>query len=182
MDDPTEAYNHPCMIVQENETAATCSVGLIIAKPEYLNAGRNQDSKRTFAAASLANAWWLLRHHPYPPNFWETMPHQQRMAIMAAGGGTLRLAALFKAVQNRPISRLLVQGIAQQDDYMKRIRRKGGARDILAPEGIAILWGQGDRTLIGELGLGPVGPDEFVSYEPKNEEEANLLRTAKHID
>ena len=69
------------------------------------------------------------------------MPLKQRQAIMDAGGGTIRLAALFEAVQNKPISRVIVQAIAQQDDYMKRIRRNGGARDILAPKGIAILSG-----------------------------------------
>ena len=66
---------------------------------------------------------------------------------MNAGGGTARLAALFEAVQKKPISRVIVQAIAQQDDCMKRVRRNGGGRDVLAPKGIAILWGTGDRGL-----------------------------------
>ncbi len=101
---------------------------------------------------------------------------------MEAGGGTLRLAALFSAVQKRPISRLLVQAVAQQDDYMKRIRRNGGARDLLAPQGIALLWGQADRDLIAKLKLGPVGPDEFISYKPIATAEIELLQKARHID
>ena len=110
------------------------------------------------------------------------MPFKQRQAIMDAGGGTLRLAALFRATQKRPISRLLVQAVAQQDDYMKRIRRNGGARDILAAEGIAILWGQADRSLIEKLKLGPVGSDEFISYKPIASAEIALLQKARHID
>ena len=110
------------------------------------------------------------------------MPLKQRQAIMAHRGGALRIAELFRTIQKRPISRLHVQAIAQQDDYMKRIRRNGGARDILAPEGVAILWGQADRNLIEKLSLGPVGPDEFISYEPTTAEEIALLKKARHID
>jgi hypothetical protein len=65
---------------------------------------------------------------------------------------------------------------------MKRIRRNGGARDILAPQGIAILWGQKDRALIAKLNLGRIGPDEFISYQPKKTSEIDALRKAGHID
>ncbi|WP_164902829.1 NaeI family type II restriction endonuclease [Rhizobium sp. WSM1325] len=56
------------------------------------------------------------------------------IAAGAAGGGTNRVAALFDKIQRRPISRHQVQAVAQQSDYMRRIRRNGGARDILAPQ------------------------------------------------
>lgn len=179
---PTEAVSHPCVLVKENEKKAICSVGIIIAHEAYLNPGNNKDSKRGFSALSLQHAWWLLKDHPYPANFWEGMPLSQRDTIMNAGGGSLRVAALFRAVQNTPISRTIVQAVGQQDDYMKRIRRNGGARDVLAPEQIAILWGQKDRALIETLRLGAVGRNEFISYHPRTAEEADLLRKAKHID
>jgi hypothetical protein len=63
---PKEAVGHPCLIVRENEATSCCSVGLIIAKAEYLCPGRNRDLKRIFSAARLQNAMWLLRDHPYP--------------------------------------------------------------------------------------------------------------------
>ncbi|WP_422646714.1 hypothetical protein [Agrobacterium tumefaciens] len=65
---------------------------------------------------------------------------------------------------------------------MKRIRRNGGARDILAPKGIALLWRQRDRALIDQLGLGPVTADEFISFQPKTQEQISILREAGHID
>src|SRR5262249_48600655 len=148
----------------------------------YLNPGKNRDAKRTFSALGLSNVWWLLKDHPYPPNFWERMPVKQRQSIMGAGGGTMRLAALFRAVQGQPISRLIVQAVAQQHDYMKRIRTNGGARDILKREGIAILWGGADRALIAKLRLGSIGPDEFISHTPTTEAQAALLRDAGHIN
>src|SRR5690348_15926568 len=118
---PMEAVDHPCLLLKENERTALCSVGMIIARGKYLNPGRNRDAKRTFSSAGLANVWWLLRDHPYPPNFWETLPADVRLKVMKARGGAQRLAALFLAVQRRAISRQTVQSIAQQDDYMKRI-------------------------------------------------------------
>ena len=47
---------------------------------------------------------------------------------------------------------------------------------------IAILWGTGDKGLIERLRLGPVGPDEFISYKPTDPAEIALLRNAQHID
>lgn len=100
---------------------------------------------------------------------------------MGSGGGTVRLATLFENCLEIPVSRVLIAGIAAQDDFMKRIRRNGGARDILAPKGIAILYSENDHKLMHELGL-PVGTREFMSYAPKNSLEASLLRLAGHID
>lgn len=179
---PMEAIGHPCLLLKENEQTARCFAGMIVARHAYLNPGRNRDAKRSFSAAAFSNIWWLLKDVPYPQNFWETLSLRQRQEIMRARGGAQRLAALFRSIQQRPISRLLVQSVAQQSDYMKRIRRNGGARDILAAEGIAILWGTADRSTIERLGLGSIGPDEFISYAPRSPEEISILRGAGHID
>lgn len=179
---PMEALGKPCLLLKEKESTARCNVGIFVAKLEYLNPGQNRDSKRTISALGAQNIWWILRDHPYPPNYWEVMPLAERQVIMAAGAGKARLAELFKLKQRVPISRILVHAVAQQDDYMKRLRRNGGARDLLAPQGIAILWGQGDAALIAQLGLGVVGPDEFISYQPTDATHISLLRKANHID
>lgn len=179
---PLESHGHPALLLRVNETKALCDVGLINVRPEYLNPGKNRDAKRTISAASTANIWWLLYRHPYPPNFWEVLPAEERHAILAAGAGTARIAALFERLQRTPVSRQQVQALAQQHDYMKRIRRNGGARDLLAPKGIALLWGKGDRELIQLLGLGPVTADEFISVTPVTQDQIELLRNANHID
>ena len=180
---PIEAVGHPCILIRENEQSALCSVGIIIANDAYLNGGRNRDGKRTFTAEAIReHVWWLLRSYPYPGNLWERMPLIQRETIMAAGGGAQRVAALFKAMQGIPINRSTIEAICQQDDYMKRIRRNGGARDLLAPLGIAILWGQKHRDLIARLSLGEVASDEFISFSPRNGAQRDLLRLAGEID
>jgi hypothetical protein len=93
---------------------------------------------------------------------------------------TKALADYFERNQGVPISRDEVRRIANQLDYMKRIRRNGGARDILDQKRIAILWGSGDRTLIGKLHLGRVSETEFISYAPKNAQELALIRAHGH--
>ena len=179
---PPEAIGHPCILIRCNEIRALCAFGILIVRGEALNAGSNRDGKRTVSSQGLASVYWLLKDEPYPQNFWERLNPTTRMEIMAPGGGKERLAILFRHMQRTPVSRLLVQAVAQQDDYMKRIRRNGGARDILAPVGIAILWGQKDKALIEALKLPTCGPDEFISVKPETESHKALLRDAGHID
>jgi hypothetical protein len=51
-----------------------------------------------------------------------------------------------------------------QDDYMKRVRGGGGARDQLRAEGIVIFGDYAsDQVLASALGLPRPGPGEFVS-------------------
>ncbi|NTH46618.1 hypothetical protein G6K98_15930 [Agrobacterium rhizogenes] len=179
---PTESLGRPAFLIRANEKTAICDVGMVIFRSEYLTTSENKDAKKQLAAAHHSDIWWILRSHPYPPNFWELLSLGERTQIMAAGGGKNRIAALFEKIQRRPISRLQVQALAQQHDYMKRIRKNGGARDVLAPKGIALLWGQGDRSIIEALRLGPVTADEFISVTPQTVEEETLLRSTGHID
>lgn len=179
---PREVLGRPALLVRSSEKTALCDIGVVICRPEYLRLSTNQDGKGQLSAAQHVNIWWILRQHPYPPNFWEVLSVADRNEIMTSKGGTNRIAALFEKVQGKPVSRQQVSALAQQHDYMKRIRRNGGARDVLAPKGIALLWGQRDRALIDQLGLGPVTADEFISFRPESTAEIALLRDAGHID
>jgi hypothetical protein len=180
---PEECVGHPAILIRSNEKTARCDFGLIVIKNDYLNLGRNRDGKRTINAVSIEkNVWWMLKDNPYPQNFWERLDKKDQGKIMDAGGGAQRVAELFRKYQKEPISRALVQAVSQQRDYMKRIRRNGGARDVLAPEGIAILSGRSDQRTIKHLNLGPVGGEEFISFKPLNKDEIDLLRQEGHID
>ena len=179
---PAEAIGHPCILIKAQESKAICSFGLIVIRDEVLTAGLNRDGKRAISKAGLDHVHWLLRNEPYPENFWQNIDSELRREITTPRGGTERVAMLFRRMQGRAVSRLLVQAVAQQRDYMKRIRRNGGARDLLAPEGIAILWGKKDRELIHRLGLQGCGPDEFQSFKPVLPDDIALLRSAHHID
>jgi hypothetical protein len=71
---------------------------------------------------------------------------------------------LFRRAQRMKVSRTVVATVAMQDDYMKRVRDGGGARDQLRAEGIVIFGDYaGDQVLAAALGLPRPGPGEFVS-------------------
>lgn len=178
---PPEAIDELCVLLRVNEQDSTCAVGLVRARTDYLRGGQNRDAKTSFSAAGRANIWWLVQDFPYTPNFWSLIEQETREYIMQPRGGTERLARLFASCLEMPISRVVIASIAAQDDFMKRLRRNGGARDVLAPEGIAILYSETDRELMKALGLS-FGYREFMSCRPKDEDQATKLRQAGHID
>jgi hypothetical protein len=178
---PTECMDHPALLLRVNETTARCDIGLVVCRPEYMSGGANKDSKKQISAKAQSNIWWILRDHPYPKNFWEAFPKEKRDRIMSIRAASSRLAVLFQEVQRVPIHRNQIEAVAQQRDYMKRLRKNGGARDILSQQGIALLWGTNDRELIKTLNLGVVSADQFISVSPTNPDEENLLRRAGYI-
>lgn len=177
---PPEAFEQLCILIKVNEQEALCDFGLVRARQEYMRSGSNRDAKTSLSADGQKNIWRMADCFPYTPNFWALTTEEDRSAIMD-GGGTKRIATLFERFQEVAISRVQIEAVAAQDDFMKRIRRNSGARDILAPKGIAILYSEYDADLMRKLGL-KFGKREFLSYSPRTDAEAALLRAANHID
>jgi len=165
---PTEAVDAPCILVAADEAQALCYLGLIVARRDYLTAGQNRDAKRTISAEGFGHILWLLRAHPYPPNFWRSVAPDVVARIFRGRAGNHRMAALFREVQGRPIARDVVEAVAQQHDFMRRIRSDGGrgTRDHLAHEGILLLSGHYDAPLIAALDLPACTHSEFISHRP----------------
>jgi Restriction endonuclease NaeI len=157
------------------------AIGLVRCRADYLTTKPNRDGKTTISAAGRANIWWLVSDYSYTPNFWSLIDEDLRFKIMNSGAGAKRLAALFEFCLGMPVSRVQVEAVAAQDDFMKRLRKNGGARDILAPKKIAILYSETDRELMHKLGLN-FGYREFMSHRPMNIEQEELLRGAGKID
>ena len=179
---PREAINKPCVLISENERTARFNLGVIVCRPENLTAGGNRDQKLQVSAYGREQAVWLAKETPYPRNIWQGFDPQLLALINSHRGGAQRVAELFRNLQNMPIPRSAITAIAAQLDPLKRVRANGGARDILRPEGIAILWGSNDRALISSLGLPPVLSDEFISLAPTDNRQWTLLHAAGHLD
>ena len=173
---PNEAFGHPCILIAADEERAKCYLGLFVARPEYLTSGQNRDAKKSVSAAGFANILWLLQDCPYPPNFWRTVKPGIVDIIFSETSGNRRMAALFREIQREPITRDVVEAVAQQQDFMRRIRADNGngTRDILAREGILLLSGHYDAPLIAALNLPNCSGSEFVSYRPASKAEADL--------
>ncbi|WP_050528555.1 NaeI family type II restriction endonuclease [Pseudorhodobacter aquimaris] len=177
---PTEAQGHPCILVAADEARALCYLGLIVTRPDYLTLGQNKDAKKSISAPGFANILWLLQDHPYPPNFWRTVAPEVVERIFAGQSGNQRMANLFREVQGTPITRDVVEAVAKQQDFMRRIRSDNGrgTRDHLAREGILLLSGHYDAPLISALNLPLCSASEFISYRPVLQAEIDLA--ARH--
>jgi len=177
---PTEAVDQPCILVAADEARATCYLGLIVARLDYLTFGQNKDAKKSVSAQGFENILWLLREHPYPPNFWRTVPSDIINQIFSENTGNNRVMVLFREVQSIRITRDVIEAVAQQKDFMRRIRSDNGkgTRDRLAREGVLLLSGNYDAPLIKELGLPLCSGSEFISYRPNTQNEADAAHRA----
>ncbi len=181
---PAEAINQPCILLLSDEATRLCFLGIFVAHDDYLNPGANRDGKKGISVAGLENVMWLLRDLHYPANFWADVAQEDAEYIndMKNTGGTERLRRLFRRVQEIPVSRSVIEGVARQRDYMKRLRKNGGARDPLLKEGIAILSGKYNRDAIAELGLPECSPEQFVSISINSDERREILNRTGYFD
>jgi hypothetical protein len=161
---PREAINEICLLAQTSDQKGTFSVGLLRCSEDNLSLGGNRDQKKTVSASGKNNILWLVKDGQMPENFFLRMNPATRDRIFNAGGAARRLAELFRSMVGIIIHRYLVESVSQQLDYMKRLRRNGGAQDILDEEGLEILWG--GRRINNEAaqlaGHRPLSKDEFI--------------------
>ncbi|MFF4306415.1 NaeI family type II restriction endonuclease [Streptomyces sp. NPDC001601] len=161
---PPEAVGHLCLLAWADDYRSRWSIGLVRIRAEWLNTGNNRDLKLTIKAAHRDKIHWLWRDEPLPENVLLHMDAADRSVVLAAGSGQQRLNELFRRVQRRRIGRNVVRTVAQQKDYMKRVRGNGGSRSALRPEGILIMGDYASHRMIaGRLGLPLPEEGEFVS-------------------
>lgn len=179
---PTEALNCACLLVAADEARACCYLGLVMARPEYLTTGQNKDAKRSISAEGFRHILWLLRAQPYPANFWRNANPEAVEQIFAGETGNERMAQLFRLLQRQPIPRAVVEAVAQQKDFMRRIRADGGhgTRDILAREQIVLLEGQKDAQLIKALELPPCPASAFISCRVEQDHHLRMVQQSRH--
>jgi len=168
---PPEADGKLLLLVQASDEDGTWSAGLLRAAEENLRPAGNRDLKRSLNDRGRAAVRWLHARAPLGENALIRLPEPDVAAVFALPSGQQRVNELFRRAQRMRVSRTVVATVAMQDDYMKRVRDGGGARDQLRAEGIVIFGDYaGDQVLASALGLPRPGPGEFVS--------ARLIRRA----
>ena len=161
---PPEAGGKLLLLVQASDEDGTWSAGLLRAAEENLRPAGNRDGKRALNDRGRAAVRWLHARAPLQENALIRLPGRDVAAIFARPSGQQRVNELFRRAQRMRVSRTVVATVAMQDDYMKRVRGGGGARDQLREEGIVIFGDYaGDQVLASALGLPRPGPGEFVS-------------------
>ena len=161
---PPEADGKLLLLVQASDEDGTWSAGLVRAAEENLSSAGNRDGKRALNERGRTAVRWLHARAPLQENALIRLPERDVAAIFALPSGQQRVNELFRRAQRMRVSRTVVATVAMQDDYMKRVRDGGGARDQLRAEGIVIFGDYaGDQVLASALGLPRPGPGEFVS-------------------
>lgn len=163
---PLEARDEICLLVWAEDTATPgWSMGLVRASASHLNQGYNQDKKVTLNKAGMQAVEWLFKNADMPPNVLLQLSDVDVARIFQnMNSGQQRINELFRVAQKRRIGRAIIATVAQQEDYMKRVRGNGGARSLLKPEGIIVLGDyRSHRALAKKLGLPEPQEGEFVS-------------------
>ncbi|RDG36382.1 NaeI family type II restriction endonuclease [Streptomyces corynorhini] len=136
---PPEATGHICLLVWADDYKSRWSAGLLRIEKEWLNGGNNRDLKLTIKAEHRNKILWLWHNADLQENILLHLEPTTREAILKHPSGQKRVNELFTRVQMRKIGRGVVRTVAQQSDYMARVREaKGRARTVLREKGILI--------------------------------------------
>lgn len=163
---PPEAVDQLLFVGYADDAAAEFAVGVVRAVREHLRPGANRDAKVGLNRTGNAAIRWLQRPGELPPNvLLECSPEVLAVIFDRRLSGQGRVNELFRRVVRRRIGRNTVATVAQQDDFMRRVRENGGARTILQPEGYVILGGDYSlhREVAEQLGVPVPEPGELVS-------------------
>ena len=164
---PPETFRNaePCLLILAATEKRYCSMGLLIAREQYLNKP-NRDGKRSVKTSSFSDILWLVDKQPLPESRWAIIDMVRFRELRKLKGGSRRAAAFFRENLGVAVHRTIVEGLLfDQKDYMKRIRGNQGARDILRDENIAILSGAYRSDPIARLGFPPCSREEFIAVE-----------------
>ncbi|MGW3153317.1 NaeI family type II restriction endonuclease [Streptomyces sp. NPDC001089] len=163
---PPEALDEICLVIWADDHQSLWSAGLLRANRAKLTTSGtvtkkgNRDGKFQLTKQHHGLVSWLWSKAPLEENLLLHIDKATQTAILAAGSeskrspGQARVNELFRRVQKRRVSRTVIRTLAQQKDYMKRVRGNGGAREKLRDEGILICGDYPNHQAVAEkLGL-----------------------------
>lgn len=162
---PMECVGEIIIGLHASDEASTWSLCVERASEDRLTQGGNRDRKRTFTKAAKAQIQWLFDDAPLPVNRLLHLPKSDREAIFEPRSGQKRVCELFRRALGLSVNRESVAAVAEQKDYMKRVRGNGGARGLLQPEGIVVLSGKyrNQASIVEELIGERLMPEELMS-------------------
>lgn len=151
---PIEARGEICLVLTASDAKSSWSMGVVRATEDRLTKGSNRDRKATISKAGREGILWLFEDAELPINALLHLPVEVTESIMSGTSGQQRINQLFRLAPGMLMSGNVVATVAQQKDYMKRVRGNGGARDALRPDGYIILGQYNEHQRIAaELGI-----------------------------
>ena len=182
---PPEAVGQLILGLWASDDQGRWSMGLVRASDPLLSSSRgNRDLKRRLSAAGRAAVTWIFQGNELPENALLRIPPPDVQRIFTCSRyGTKRVDMLFRLAQQRLISRNVVATVAQQEDYMKRVRGNGGSRSSLRAEGIVIIGHYESHLRIAHALAIPVpGPGESVSVRVTRRQAHHSGRASATLD
>lgn len=163
---PPECFGLLLLVTTANDKKAAWSMGVVRATEENRRTSANRDGKTSLSRTGRDAIHWLHHNAQMAPNILLSLDEDTRTKILGLDSGQARINELFRIVTNQRIGRNVVATVAQQKDYMKRVRYSGGARSALRPEGYLILGEYAShRDIAISLGATVPEPGEFVSIQ-----------------
>lgn len=162
---PPEAMGHLLIVGYVNDAVGEFAFGVVRASVEHCRSTANRDAKVQLNPRGRDAVRWLQRPGNLPPNVLLQCSDDDLVAIFEPRSGQKRVNELLRRVVARRIGRNTIATVAQQDDFMKRVRANGGARSLLKKEGFVILGGdyENHRRVARELLVDVPEPGEVVS-------------------
>ncbi|MGW3657520.1 NaeI family type II restriction endonuclease [Streptomyces sp. NPDC005151] len=174
---PPEALDEICLVVwaDDHKELGLWSAGLFRADRQKLTmSGKvtkkgNRDGKFRLTKDHHSMVTWLWHREQLKENLLLHLDSSVRSKILSPRSGQRKVNELFRQVQRRRIDRNVVRTLAQQYDYMARVRDdKDGtrARPALRQKGIIITGDSANHRAVAEALGGPVPEKgEFVSFK-----------------
>jgi hypothetical protein len=162
---PPECFGELLLVCSADDENSEWALGVVRAAPEFLRGGANRDGKTGLNEEGRRSIAWPFLGASMAPNVLLQLEPEERDRVFSGRSGQQRVNELFRVATRRRVGRNAVATVAQQDDYMKRVRANGGARSALAAEGILIPGGdyESHRAIARALNIEVPEPGEFVS-------------------
>ncbi|MHA7132727.1 NaeI family type II restriction endonuclease [Oerskovia turbata] len=163
---PPESFGRLLLVSTASDQDGVWSLGVVRATDENRRTSSNRDLKSSLNLRGRQQIDWLHLDAPLPPNVLLGLDAITLTAVLAPKSGQGRINELLRRVTGLRIGRNTVATVAQQEDYMARLRDNGsGARTALRAEGYLIPGGDYlvHRQVAADLGAEVPGPGEVVS-------------------
>lgn len=163
---PPECFGHLLLVATANDQQGTWSIGVVRASDENRRESSNRDKKTQLNPRGTSQILWLFRDAALPPNILLSLDQPTIGRIFASSSGQTRILELCRLVTGRRIGRNTIATVAQQQDYMARVRDNGGgARTQLRRDGYLIVGDyEAHRAVARALGQPVPEAGEIVSF------------------
>ncbi len=159
---PSEADGQILFLARFDEAKLLVRAGLQRARPEWLNPGRNRDSKRGLNPAGMARVRWLVFDETPLTSIIGFMakagPDARELLTDTGVGAQVRINRLFTLFRGTPVPESAVQAVAQHFDWTRRLRPDASNPRSPEHQGYEVLRASSfrDRQQLERWGLPPL--------------------------